>query len=343
MTKSLSQKNNQDTTNVEDAPYSPYAGVMKRGIATFIDAILLTIPYLFFLFYFSPVPLSLISKPEYKLEYLQFLQSIPVILTAQILAFLYFILQYRSKHQATFGMRLVDIRLTTEDTNKPSWRGLALRYFVYVIPFLTLSFLQKNNIIPAEFEKAGLLLTGITTIIVILMITFTKRKQTYYDMAAKTLVLQEPQETNPPFVYAGLGRRFFSYLVDLIVVLLLIGIAIYGLGHINPPKDSSSFSAFISRPSSFLIALILPFAYSVLQYRSKHQATLGMRVLNIKIMTTDYQKPSVKQLVLRYLIDVTTFLLPFINLLGAAMILFTDRKQAHYDKISKIIFVKISK
>jgi len=200
--------------------------------------------------------------------------------------------------------------------------------------------------IPVENQEASMWVSALTSIVIILMIALTKRKQTYYDMAAKTLVQQQPKEINPPFIYAGLGRRVFSYLADLIIVLLLLGVAIYGFGVIAPPKvnpESPWLFSILLRPSTFIFALILPLAYSLLQYRSKHQATLGMRLLSIKIMTTDYQKPSIKQLLLRYLIDFITFLLPFINFIAAAMILCTDRKQAYYDKMSKTIFVKTSK
>jgi uncharacterized RDD family membrane protein YckC len=96
------------------------------------------------------------------------------------------------------------------------------------------------------------------------------------------------------------------------------------------------------RPSTFIILPLLPLAYSLLQYRSKHQATLGMRLLNIKIMTTDYGKPSIKQLLLRYFLDFIFVFIPFINFIAAAMILCTDRKQAYYDKMSKIVFVRTS-
>lgn len=340
MTETPSPKNNPSSTKADQ---SPYAGVMKRGIASFIDVILLMIPYMLYLFYFSPIPLSLINNPEHRLEYLEFTQSIPVVLSAQILSFFYFSFQYCSKYQATLGMRLVDIKLTTENSNKPSWPSLSLRYFLYILPTLILIFLNRNNMIPVEYQEASMWLSALTIIIIILMIALTKRKQTYYDMAAKTLVLQQPKEINPPFIYAGLGRRFFSYLADLIIILFLLGVAIYGLGVIDPPKDSPSIFDLVLRPSIFLIALILPLAYSLLQYRSKYQATLGMRLLSIKIMTTDYQKPSIKQLLLRYFIDFITSLLPFINFIATAMILCTDRKQAHYDKMSKTIFVKTSK
>lgn len=313
---------------------------MKRSIACLVDTTFITIPYMFCLFYFSPIPLSLINTPGYRLKYIEFCQSLPVLLSAHLLFFFYFTLQYRSKHQATLGMRLVDIKLTTENSQKPSWPSLCFRYFLYILSSLSLICLRKTNMIPLELQEASLYLSGITILILVPMVALTKRKQTYYDMAAKTLVLQQPKEINPPFIYAGLTRRFFSYLVDAIIILSLLGIAIYGLGIISPPKDSPSLFDITLRPSSFIIALILPLMYSILQYRSKHQATLGMRLLSIKIMTTDYRKPSIKKLLLRYLFDFPTHFIPFLNFFSAVMILSTDRKQAYYDKMSKIIFVK---
>ncbi len=330
-------------TNYEATNSSQYAGVMKRGLAAYFDIILLMIPYTFLLFYFSPVSPFYFRDPASLRQFQGFTDSLIVTFVSQITFFIYFTLQYRSRYQATLGMRLVDIKLTSENFKKPSWASLSLRYFLYILPALSLIFLQNNNMIPLEFQEATFSLSGITTLILILMIALTNRKQTYYDMAAQTLVLQEPKEINPPFVYAGLSRRFFSYLVDATIIISLLGIAIYGLGIITPPEDSPSIFDIVLRPSSFIIALILPLAYSVLQYRSKHQATLGMRLLSIKIMTTDYQKPSIKRLLLRYLFDFPLFFIPFLNFISAAMILFTDRKQAHYDKMSKVIFVETSK
>lgn len=342
MSEAPSYKNDQDFTNSEGKDHSPYAGVMKRGIAHFIDLLLLVTPYILSLSFFSPTPFSFIFIAKYRPEYSAFIQSLPALLITYLLLFFYFTLQYRSKHQATLGMRLFDIKLTTEDSKKPSWPSLSLRYFLYILPTLALAFLLKSNVISSVSEGKAISLSGVTTVVVILMIALTNRKQTYYDMAAKTLVLQEPKEINPPFAYAGLSRRFFSNIVDLLIsfpLIILIMASIESLpSNFLPTNISSAYqhSAIITIGTLFL----LPLAYSIPQLCSKHQATLGMRLLNIKIMTTDYQKPSTKQLFSRYCLLFFIYPLSILELIPAAMILFTDRKQAYYDKMSKTIFVK---
>ena len=343
MTEIPSHKNSQNAINSEGETYSPYAGVMKRGLAAYFDIMLLTIPYMFLLSYFSPTSLVRPQDSEALRQYQDFTHSLPVILFSQIAFFIYFTLQYRSRYQATPGMRLVDIKLTSEDFKKPSWASLTLRYALYVMPTLALLFSQKANLIDPNNTTLNISFSAITALVLILMIALTKHKQTYYDMVAKTVVLQKPKKPDSPFVYASLRQRFSSNFLDTLIIIVLLTLVTFALFKILPPDTASSFFAFPVYCLSLTTVFLIPFAYSASQYCSKHQATLGMRINKIKIMTTDHQKPSVKQLFLRYIIAIATFPFTLFNILTACMIFSTDRKQAHYDKMSKVIFVETSK
>ena len=76
----------------------------------------------------------------------------------------YFALQYASRHQATFGMRVVGVKICNYEYQRLSFWHATGRYFATLFSYITLY-------------------------VGFLMAAFTRRKQTLHDMIAKTYVV----------------------------------------------------------------------------------------------------------------------------------------------------------
>jgi uncharacterized RDD family membrane protein YckC len=127
--------------------------------------------------------------------------------------------------------------------------------------------------------------------------------------------------------YSGAGRRFAAYLVDLVVQLVVIGVAALML-------ELQHVIGLLS--SGFLLFLISWFYFAFLE-SSKYQATLGKLLFKIKVVDLEGNK-------LTFLKASGRFFGKFLSRLllgfGFIMMLFTKKKQCLHDKLASTVIVK---
>lgn len=172
---------------------------------------------------------------------------------------------------------------------------------------------------------------------------------------------QEYKDLPKTLTYSGFWRRAISYTIDFLILTALIYLISLG------DKTGNGYAVF--QP---IISLVVSSLYYVLQQSSSYQATLGMRLMGIKIYNAVLEKPAPLLLVGRYfllclsgspiiigflisliaaiktpLLSEKLFLLavpPFIGflilLIGLLMIVLTRRKQALHDKIARTVICR---
>jgi uncharacterized RDD family membrane protein YckC len=154
--------------------------------------------------------------------------------------------------------------------------------------------------------------------------------------------------------YGGFWRRFAAWLIDTIIIslilypLILIPTGIWswewGVPRIQFQESFIYFYhhhyQFSIPPSKYWLLTVLSYMPSALYFALFHssakQATLGMRVLRLKITGYEENRISFSRALGRYLASfVTTFTLG----IGYLMIIFTRRKQALHDMISETYII----
>lgn len=142
------------------------------------------------------------------------------------------------------------------------------------------------------------------------------------------------------YVYAGFWMRAMGWALDTIILTLIltpIYISLMALTGYN--QEISSQAKQISAPLqlianfsfifvAYIIPLFIQWLYFSLQYSSKHQATLGMRALGLKIISETGGSISFTHATGRYF---ASFLSGLIFFIGRLMVAFTPRKQALHD------------
>ncbi len=125
---------------------------------------------------------------------------------------------------------------------------------------------------------------------------------------------------------AGFWIRFFAYLIDAIIVGIVGGI----LGAFIDPDPAS--------PGRSSVNLLLGLAYFVYFWSAQGTGqTLGMRVLNLKVVRTDGSALSYTQAFIRYIGLIIASIPLLIGLIWAA---FDANKQGWHDKIADTYVVK---
>ena len=85
-----------------------------------------------------------------------------------------------------------------------------------------------------------------------------------------------------------------------------------------------------------LIGIVISWAYICLLQSSKHQATIGQKLCNIKIVDQNFKKITLGRATLRYFCMSLSGVILFI---GYFMIGFTKKKQGLHDIFSKTLHV----
>ncbi len=134
------------------------AGFMKRAVAIFIDAIILTIIMFVIMFTIGFFIGGMLSDPESVAKVSNFGMLINV-----VVVWLYFAMQESGENQATVGKRVMAIYVTDKEGNRISFAQATIRYFSkYLSSILMIGFI---------------------------MAAFTKNKQGLHDLIADTLVV----------------------------------------------------------------------------------------------------------------------------------------------------------
>tara|TARA_Y100000590_G_scaffold199091_1_gene226148 strand:+ start:143 stop:634 length:492 start_codon:yes stop_codon:yes gene_type:complete len=150
-----------------------------------------------------------------------------------------------------------------------------------------------------------LVLLGPTLIALILCLTLIKK--TNYKKPLKNTI------------YAGFWYRFLAGIIDWIL-LIVISIVLALIPIIG-----------------WILSIFLYWLYFAIQHSSSHQATLGMRALDIKICNEKHDKIGFWRASGNYFVCTLSYLLLFI---GFFMIGFTSRKQGLHNFISRTLCLK---
>jgi uncharacterized RDD family membrane protein YckC len=133
-------------------------------------------------------------------------------------------------------------------------------------------------------------------------------------------------------MYAGFWIRVFAFLIDAIAVGILVGIFTAG----QPFPQAGPNWLYEYRWHSALETLI-GFAYFTICWSSVTGGqTLGMRVLNLRVIGTNGQPISFPRAALRWLGIVIS---AAVVLLGLIWVAFDSRKQGWHDKIANTFVV----
>lgn len=140
-------------------------------------------------------------------------------------------------------------------------------------------------------------------------------------------------ETSSPegqqFQYAGFGRRFLAYFVDIIIVSLVVG------------SFSASFT-FASGGSGkstiiWLPSVLITAAYYIFFWVKYDGQTLGKRLMAVKVIKEDGSQLDFSVAIVRYIGYIIS---GFVFFLGFIWVAFDSKKQGWHDKIAKTLVVK---
>ena len=143
-----------------------YAGFWIRFGAALIDhfVFILFSVFTFSLFFSAMIYFELLSISDLRIAGLMFLVGV-----LPGLRWLYYALQYSSKHSATFGMRTAGFKVLDSNYQPLSFMKASIRYFSAVFSYIfALGFL---------------------------MIATSKRKQALHDRVADTVTVYDPEAT----------------------------------------------------------------------------------------------------------------------------------------------------
>lgn len=139
-------------------------------------------------------------------------------------------------------------------------------------------------------------------------------------------------------VYAGFLRRWAALFLDqliigipLVVVFVFLAIA---FGSFKPSDDQSGIA--ILQVAYYLLYFIVGALYYAGQESSKHQATLGKRVLGIKVTDNEGNRIGFGNALGRWAAAALSYLTFYVGFLMAG---FTDRKRALHDMVAGTLVV----
>ncbi|KHD84882.1 RDD family protein [Heyndrickxia ginsengihumi] len=139
--------------------------------------------------------------------------------------------------------------------------------------------------------------------------------------------------------YAGFWRRFVAYLIDMVILsipLLIITLAVFCIVAVqidfstNKVTINQFFSIGIGYLVIFFVDLILPILYFAWLESSKWQATIGKRVLGLKVIDTKGNPLTFWRALGRSF----AMILSGIFYIGYIIAAFTERKQTLHDMIA---------
>lgn len=135
------------------------------------------------------------------------------------------------------------------------------------------------------------------------------------------------QGKNRPFSYASTGRRIIGGLIDTAIVIILAMIpTILMLTTSNPPEDFSP--ELYAKVLGGIFGLIVSVAYEALLQSSRHQATIGQRLMKVKVTDLHGLRITLSKALVRTLASCISSV---IFKLGYAIQPFTARKQTLHD------------
>ena len=142
-------------------------------------------------------------------------------------------------------------------------------------------------------------------------------------------------DTDNKELYASAFRRVGAYLIDIFIfyiVIFILSFILFSLGVFNENDLTSDTSHRMD-----LMGIVLGWLYFALQESSTRQATLGQRLLKLKVVDYNFQKISFLRATGRHFAMFLSILPLFLGLLT---IFFTKRQQTLHDMIAGTLVIK---
>jgi uncharacterized RDD family membrane protein YckC len=149
----------------------------------------------------------------------------------------------------------------------------------------------------------------------------------------------------PPahFVYAGFWIRLFAYLIDGLVIFIaffIFNIPIIAiLVAVIQPQNPQAMGAILADLEMFFLGIPACWLYFALQESGSAQATLGKRMLGLRVTDMAGQRIGFGRASGRFFAKIIS---AFTFYIGFIMAGFTDRKQALHDMIAGTLVVRNS-
>lgn len=145
------------------------------------------------------------------------------------------------------------------------------------------------------------------------------------------------------FTYASFLKRFGAYFIDALVINTLITILIslgllslIGVDFDVTKLQDPSYSLRSNTPFMVVTLLIGNLYYAIL-HSSKWQATVGKKLVGIKVTNLEGERIHFLRAAVRHLV---MLFLSSIFLIGYVMYFFTKKKQTLHDMIAKTVVVQ---
>ena len=133
--------------------------------------------------------------------------------------------------------------------------------------------------------------------------------------------------------YASIWRRMAAGIIDVVIVMIPFAL-VQGSSYFTSASDEWVY--FSTDPIEWLETLAF-LVYAAAFQSSSKQATLGMQVMNLRIVREhDMSQVSFARAAMR---DVATWLSATLLLVGYLMIAFTAKRQALHDKLASTVVV----
>lgn len=165
---------------------------------------------------------------------------------------------------------------------------------------------------------------------------------------ATPVAIPEDDEAPEVGMYAGLGRRFIAFIVDIILIILIGSVVITFFSLVNGVKyayfmatgvhysaltETGSLDAAIGPAFAALgmLIIVVPWLYFAGFESSRSQATPGKVLMHLIVTDLAGNKPTFARTTLRFFGKFISTLIVFI---GFLMIAFTKKRQGLHDKIA---------
>lgn len=168
-------------------------------------------------------------------------------------------------------------------------------------------------------------------------------------------ILLEKQPVEQTYHYAGFWIRFAASLLDGIILAIPMCIIVFGVFFVsigstfgmealsNPNTMENTLTAqqtgvvLVTMLLLFLISIVIPIFYYAGMHSSKWQATIGKKLLRLKVTDMEGNRISFWRALGRYL---AMAFLSGIFYVGYIIAAFTDKKQSLHDLIASTVVIK---
>ncbi|MEH6940291.1 RDD family protein [Bacillus sp. JJ722] len=147
-------------------------------------------------------------------------------------------------------------------------------------------------------------------------------------------------------IYASFGRRLAAYVIDGLILSVIVSIlgavgvlSFFGVNFDASQLQDPTYSIANNKGYLYATFLIGMLYYTILQ-SSKWQATIGKKLLGMKVVTLEGERISFIRALIRHLV---MFSISSIFYIGFIMALFTKKKQALHDLLAKTLVIKVQK